>query len=32
MKQDNIKQPSFFGEGAEFWIGQVVSTKAVFFE
>ena len=28
MKQDNTKIPSFFGEGAEFWIGQVVSTKA----
>ena len=28
MKQDNTKLPSFFGEGAEFWIGQVVSTKA----
>jgi len=25
---DDIKQPSFFRDGAEFWIGQVVSTKA----
>jgi len=28
MKQDNTKLPSFFGEGAEFWIGMVVSTRA----